>query len=246
MNQWLKEVLYGVIPGTCILCESGTRRNLDLCRACEKDLPWSSGQCYLCALPLGSTDTVCGPCILSPPLWSHCFTAFEYTSPLDHLIGEFKNNHKLLVGKVLASLLASAYAFYHHADEFPDLLLPVPLHKTKRRSRGYNQAAEIADVLADHCDIPVDHRLCRKVHETPQQKFLDAYTRKQNIKHAYQLHREISGVRVGLVDDVVTTGATATELTRILLKGGAASVDIIALARTLPPGQGPVERRAVW
>lgn len=245
MNRWLTEVLYSVIPGSCLLCEAATRRNIDLCRGCESDLPWLSGQCYRCALPLDSPDPLCGPCILAPPLWEHCFAAFEYTSPVDRLIGEFKNNHQLLVGKVLASLLASAFSFYHHAEDLPELLVPVPLHKTRLRSRGYNQAAEIADVLADHCDIPVDHRLCRKVRETPQQKSLDAGKRQQNLKKAYQLDHSIDGTRVAIVDDVVTTGATANELTRILLKGGAASVHIIALARTPRPDQGPVEARPV-
>ncbi|MEX2489864.1 MAG: ComF family protein [Pseudomonadales bacterium] len=245
MHPWLRRALYELIPGNCILCESRSYRNLDLCRACEQDLPWLTRQCYGCALPLASSITTCGACTVSPPPWEHCFAAFEYTWPIDHLIGEFKNNGQLLTGKILGSLLACAFAWYHPAAEFPDLLVPVPLHKDRLRQRGYNQATEIADVLATHCRIAINAGLCRKIRETPQQKLLDARTRQRNIKNAYQLDHHVTGVRVGVVDDVVTTGATARELTETLLKAGAASVVVIALARTPAPQQGPADRHPV-
>ncbi len=235
MNRWLKQALYGLIPGTCILCEARTRRNLDLCRDCERDLPWLTKQCYRCALPLASPDPVCGACISSPPPFEHCFAAFEYADPIDRLIREFKNNQQLLTGKVLASLLASAFSFYHHADDWPDLLVPVPLHRSRLRRRGYNQAAEIADVIADQCNLHLDGQLCRKIRETQDQKTLDVHARRANIRGAWQLDRRVEGLRIALIDDVVTTGATASELAGLLLRGGAASVHVIALARTPRP-----------
>lgn len=231
MNRWINELLYALIPGTCILCRDRTRRNMDLCPACEEKLPWLGTRCIRCAVPLSPPDSICGPCLEAPPLWHHCFAAFRYEPPMDRLIGEFKNRQQLVTGKVLATLLACAWDF-QQAEPSPDLLVPVPLHKSRLRRRGYNQAAEIADVLADHCRLPIDNHLCRKIHETTDQKTLDARTRMQNLKNAYQLDHDIPGVHVGLVDDVMTTGATAHELTRLLLRAGAASVQVIVLART--------------
>ena len=233
VNRWLTSLLYGLIPGTCILCEERTRRRLDLCRACENELPRLAERCHRCALPLAGHVEQCGACLVSPPPWERCFAAFEYRWPIDRLILEFKNNGQLLTGKVLASLLATA--FERHDVRLPELLVPIPLHKSKLRQRGYNQASEIADVLADRWRLPVDNRLCRKIRETREQKALDAADRRRNVKGAFQLGKTVDNLHVALVDDVLTTGATAGELARVLRRGGAASVDIIVLARAASP-----------
>ncbi|MBD3648812.1 MAG: ComF family protein, partial [Pseudomonadales bacterium] len=145
---------------------------------------------------------------------------------MDQLIGEFKNAHHLVTGKVLGTLLAHAWTS-DPREPRPCTTVPAPLPTHRLRKRGYNQATEIADVLGDHCHLPVDNRLCRKLHETTDQKTLDAHSRMQNLKGVYQLDHPIPDIHIGLVDDVMTTGTTAHELTRLLLHGGAASVQVI-------------------
>jgi len=149
---------------------------------------------------------------------------------MDRLIGQFKNRHRILVGKVLARVVSQAYG--EAADCLPDLLLPVPLHPGRLRQRGHNQAAEIAAVLAERTGSPVDDGLCRRIRNAPAQKTLNAASRRQNLRQAFALRRELDGERIGIVDDVVTTGATVGEISRLLLSAGAGSVEVIALART--------------
>jgi len=113
-----------------------------------------------------------------------------------------------------------------------DLIVPVPLHWRRRWTRGFNQTELIADQLGAALSTPVAMRALRRTKATTAQQRLDARTRARNLRGAFTLHQPVAGLRVALVDDVVTTGATATELTKLLLKGGATTVELWALART--------------
>jgi len=101
--------------------------------------------------------------------------------------------------------------------------------------RGFNQASEIANAIMHQTGIPIDAQLCQRVIQSPPQKGLSAAARLRNIKHAFQLTRPLRGERLAIIDDVLTTGATVSELTRSALHGGADSVEVITLARTPRP-----------
>lgn len=245
MEEWLNTLLFALVPGTCILCGARTGRHFDLCAACEYDLPRVRHPCEQCGLPLGSaTGTaagtmagteapLCGQCLVSPPVFTRCFAPFVYTWPIDKLINDFKNHNHIILGKMLAHAMARAYVADTWPDHLPDTLLPVPLHKRRLRARGFNQSLEIAEVLADTSNARLDNRLCRRVIDVAQQKSLNARQRKQNLGGAFVLDRIPEGEHIAIVDDVVTTGATVSEIGRLLLSHGALRVDVIALARTL-------------
>jgi ComF family protein len=114
----------------------------------------------------------------------------------------------------------------------PDLILPVPLHRQRLRVRGFNQSLEIARPIGRHFGIPVTSRLCRRVRATPAQTGLDRKTRRKNLRQAFQLNGGVQGQAIALLDDVVTTGSTVTELARLLKRSGASRVDVWAVART--------------
>lgn len=112
-----------------------------------------------------------------------------------------------------------------------DLIVPVPLHRQRLRQRSYNQALLLAREIAGHRGGEVEKKLLRKVRETVPQHDLSACARKSNLAGAFQLTRELSGQKVLLVDDVMTTGATVDMCSRVLLRGGAAEVIVAVLAR---------------
>ncbi|HIG39989.1 MAG: ComF family protein [bacterium] len=230
MNDWLNRILYELLPGKCILCLKNTDRLIDLCLDCELDLPRITNPCWQCGLTIPQGQEICGSCLLHPPPFSHCFSAFAYTAPVDRLINQFKNHQKIIVGKVLAQVMCQEYMQRHLV--LPDSWLPVPLHKNRLKSRGFNQALEIAEVLADTTHIPVESRIARRIKYTDDQKSLSAKQRARNIKNVFVIDQHLNGRSVGIVDDVVTTASTITELSRLLLDNGATDVQIVCLART--------------
>jgi ComF family protein len=138
---------------------------------------------------------------------------------------KFKRQQELarLFGELLAASLT--------ATPLPDCLVPVPLHPSRYRTRGFNQALEIARPLADRLKLPLCPNLCRRVRPTPPQRLLDAQTRRQNLRGAFQATADLSGCRIALVDDVLTTGATADALAAVLKQAGAKQVEVWVLAR---------------
>ncbi len=230
MSDWLNRILYGLLPGKCILCTTDTDRYLDLCIDCELDLPTIANPCWQCGLNIPRGQEICGSCMLNPPPFSHCFSSFEYSAPIDNLIVKFKNHQQIILGKVLAKVMSQQYLRHHLV--FPDSWLPVPLHKSKLKSRGFNQALEIAEVLGDTTNIPVNSRLCRRIRNTEDQKSLTAAQRAANIKNVFVIDQPLNGESVGIVDDVVTTASTVSELSRLLLDHGATEVQVVCLART--------------
>ena len=120
----------------------------------------------------------------------------------------------------------------------PALLLPVPLADKRQRQRGFNQAGLLAQWLSALLQLPQQAHWLQRIVDTPAQQQLDAATRKRNLRQAFALSADsqISGLHVALVDDVLTTGATAESLARLLKKAGAARVDVYCLARTPKPG----------
>jgi ComF family protein len=155
------------------------------------------------------------------------------------LITRFKHSAKWPFGRLLADLLAQY--LQHRFDEDlnrPDALVPVPLATKRLRQRGFNQAAMLARWLGGHLDIPCDETLLLRTQDTSAQQDLNAEARKKNLRNAFALipGAQIKGRHLALVDDVLTTGATAQALARLLMHAGAARVDVYCLARTPKPG----------
>jgi ComF family protein len=224
VNNWLARLL----PARCLLCgmdapESG------LCPDCIGELPLVRHPCPLCALPLPTLETLaCGSCLNDPPAWRRCVSAMLYAAPADKLIAGLKFRHQLPVASSLAQRLASQIG----SAPGVDLIIPVPLHWRRRWQRGFNQADVIANELARLLDIKSNCGALRRLRATPAQQTLSAAARKRNLRDAFTLNADVTGLRIALVDDVVTTGSTASEIARLLLQAGAASVEVWCLART--------------
>ncbi|MDH5737766.1 MAG: ComF family protein [Gammaproteobacteria bacterium] len=239
MNRWLKEWSYKFLPGSCLLCGAESGRKLDLCYFCESDLPWIRNACRHCAAPIREFGGICPHCLKSPPPWREIICPFLYQPPLDYLIKKFKFDQHLVSGHVLGMLLALYIKLYYQKSSppldrrsFPDLIIPVPLHKIRLKERGYNQCLELGICVSDQLGIPVDNRCIRRVRDTHPQQQLARKARLGNVRAAFAIDRPVQGCNVALLDDVITTGSTLAEVTRLLIQEGARRVDVYALAKT--------------
>ncbi|POA40459.1 ComF family protein [Pseudomonas sp. GW456-12-1-14-TSB6] len=229
---WLKN------KHNCLLCDEPADAQIPICTACETDLPWLGDQCLTCALPLAAGLT-CGGCLQEPPAFEQVAVPWIYGFPVDTLITRFKHNAKWPLGHLLADVLGE---FLQHRFEEdlsrPDALLPVPLAPKRLRQRGFNQAAMLAQWLGKSLDLPCEEHCLLRVQDTDAQQALNAKARKRNLRNAFALSpdAQVKGRHLALVDDVLTTGATAQALARLLMDAGAARVDVYCLARTPKPG----------
>jgi len=223
----------------CLLCDEPADAEMPICVACETELPWLGEHCVTCALPLVAAGLTCGECLLEPPAFEQVVAPWLYGFPVDSLITRFKHNAKWPFGHLLADVLGQN--LQHRFDEGlprPEALLPVPLAGKRLRRRGFNQAAMLARWLSQSLDLPCEEQVLRRVKETDAQQDLDAKARKRNLRNAFNLmpDAQIKDRHLALVDDVLTTGATAQALARLLMNAGAARVDVYCLARTPKPG----------
>ncbi|RON42839.1 amidophosphoribosyltransferase [Pseudomonas frederiksbergensis] len=230
---WLKNKQF------CLLCGEIADHTTPICTACETELPWLGDHCQTCALPLPASGLTCGHCLQQPPAFERVAAPWVYSFPVDTLITRFKHSAKWPFGRLLGELLAQFLQHRFDEDlERPDTLVPVPLATKRLRQRGFNQAAMLARWLSESLDIPCDETLLLRIQDTSAQQELKAEARKRNLRNAFALApgASVIGRHLALVDDVLTTGATAQTLARLLMDAGAARVDVYCLARTPKPG----------
>lgn len=220
---WLQQLL----SRRCVLCDAPTTGGWS-CAGCESELPWlPPARCAVCAVPLAS-GTICGACLDRPPAFDRVLAVFAYDFPVAALIHAFKYGGRLGLAPALGEVLAAGGA------PAADVLVPMPLAPRRLRERGFNQALELARFASRRHGIPILASACRRVADTPPQAALPWRERARNVRRAFVCDAALSGLRVAVVDDVVTTGATLNEIARSLRNAGAVSVVGWVLARTLP------------
>jgi ComF family protein len=218
--------------GPCLLCglAGAEPHAANLCAACAAGLPRIGHHCPHCGLPLPASHP-CGHCLLDPPPYLRCIAPLRYEAPVAQLIAHFKFSGQLACGRLLCDELLRR--LHREPDLGATLIVPVPLHWRRRWTRGFNQAEIIGDELSRALRIPLEVDLLARSRPTPPQQSLSARQRRHNLSAAFNLHGPVpAGQDVALVDDVVTTGATAAEIARLLLAAGVRSVQVWCLART--------------
>jgi len=220
-----------MFKANCLLCNDKTVNQLALCSKCYADLPWNNSRCKVCALPLTEEQKTCPYCANLKFSFNQVFSAFSYIFPIDILVKDFKNNAKFYIGKTLTLCLID----YLRRNNFnyPDILIPVASSNKAMLERGFSQTILIAKIMARHLKIPMlkNALICDKNHA---QKQLDALSRKANLANAFRLNGKFNfnNQHIGLIDDVLTTGATADVISHLLLNNGAKYVDVYCIART--------------
>lgn len=231
-----------VLPaGDCLLC----RRPAEcpgLCRLCLLDLErlrLPHHVCSHCALPLNTATGLCGNCLRLPPDFSASVMPFCYYYPVDYLVGQFKYAGCSVSARLLCHLLGEhLQGFYrtHPQIPLPELVLSTPLYWRRQFSRGFNQSELLARHACRRMGLTYQRHLLRRNRATRPQQGLSRRDRSANVKGAFTVANKyrplLAGKRVAVVDDVVTTATTVREVSRVLVKAGAADVHIWALART--------------
>ncbi len=215
------------LPEPCMLCAA--RLSIEgLCAACREDLPrLPVPHCPVCAIPT-ATAGICGRCLKRTPRFDAVTAAFVYTFPVDRLIARLKFGHTLAVSRVLGREMCTALAH----EPRPDFVLPMPLSRERLRERGFNQAMEIARVLATNLEIPLVSDACERRRHTLPQMRLPLTQRRANLRNAFRCTPNLKGAHIAVVDDVMTSGATLDELARTLKRAGASRVTGWVVART--------------
>ncbi|MGI9309419.1 MAG: double zinc ribbon domain-containing protein [Gammaproteobacteria bacterium] len=220
----------------CLLCGMGSAQAA-ICDACEVDLRWSIDVCRRCSLPLPDDwkGSVCGRCILNPPVFSACVSACSYQYPVNRLIARYKYGAQDWLARGLSMLLTNRLRdlFSQHELPRPDVIVPVPLHHQRMRQRGFNQAYALARLVAKDLGLPLANNLCVRQLATREQTGLSEHERRSNLRGAFALRKIIAYQQPAIIDDVITTGSTVSELARVLLDGGAQSVQCWSVARAV-------------
>ena len=236
-RQWVTAALDLVFPPLCPVCDGilDAGRRDPLCGACWEGFeriapPW----CRCCGAPLG-IEGLCGACRSRRPRFAYARAAVLYGGLVREAIHAFKFGGRRGLATPLGDLLAELVGLSALPGALPDALVPVPLHPRRARERGYDQALLLARRLERALGVPVVADALRRAVPTQPQTDLDAAARRRNVRDAFVVSRpeRITGRHVVLVDDVLTTGATAGECARSLYRAGAAAVGVLTVARAL-------------
>jgi ComF family protein len=221
------------LPQRCELCAAASGGEL-VCAACQRSLPRLGPACTVCALPTPDGE-VCGQCLAHPPPFAATVAAFAYAFPVDRLMHALKYHGRLTLSEWSATALVAEHERRRGSPRLPDLFAALPLAIERQRERGYNQAFEIARVLAQRLRVPLARDGASRVRTGPPQAALPWSERAKNVRGAFACELDLAGLTVAVVDDVMTTGASLSEFARVLRAAGAVRVENWVVARTLPP-----------
>ncbi len=238
VKQLFHALLDVILPPICHICHSfiPNAGTLHICQTCHDRLPLVSlPLCTLCGIPFSGTgnDHRCGACTLQPPHFDSARAHFLYEGPIRDLIHAFKYNRKTHLRYPLALLVLEGISGVI-ADHDPNLIVPVPLHRSRLRQRGFNQAVLLGRVLSRHLALPMAPAALVRTRATEPQIELSAAERRANVRGAFAVKEpeRIAGKSILLLDDVMTTGSTMDECAKELKKAGASAVIAVTIART--------------
>jgi len=229
--NWLNIIQNYLLPPTCILCGNPGMAELDLCEPCYRHLPKHNKGCIQCADTIDTADptaTHCQRCLKLNPAFDKTYAPFVHQGATRHLITSLKFSAHYKNARLLGSLLAD---YLQTNADLPELILPIPLHKSRYYQRGFNQSIEIAKTVAQKLAIPLDLHSCVRHRDTGHQAALSAEKRRHNMKNAFSMIKPITAQHVAIIDDVMTTGSTVHELASVLKKSGVKKVDVWVCTR---------------
>ncbi len=213
----------------CVLCASVGNED-PICKRCMDLLPWNHCYCECCGQPVAALQppgVVCADCQRNCPRFHRARAPLRYAFPVDTALKALKFKRQLMYAPAFARLLLPTLD-----DEFPnvDALIPVPLHRVRHAIRGFNQAVELAKLLATHSGLPINHQT-RRIRSTATQAGLSADARRRNLRHAFEVRGALQSRYPLIIDDVMTTGATCDDLAAALTAAGAQRVGVLTVAR---------------
>ncbi|MCQ7058194.1 MULTISPECIES: DNA utilization protein GntX [Citrobacter] len=224
------------VPGLCWLCRMPlTLGHWGICSVCTRATRRHINLCPQCGMPAAHTAIPCGRCLQKPPPWQRLVTVNDYVPPLSNLIHQLKFSRRSEIATALSRLLLLDVLLARRTSglPLPDRIVSVPLWQRRHWRRGFNQSDLLCRPLAHWLGCDWDSQAITRVRATATQHHLSARLRKRNLKNAFRLELPVQGLHMVVVDDVVTTGSTVAEIAQLLLRNGAATVQVWCLCRTL-------------
>lgn len=231
----LKSALVKLHFYRCVGCNAPSDRPCDLCSICLSLFPPIENACDRCAEPLFASagNLLCARCLTTSPGFDKIYALWRYEGVVPHFIRQLKFHRRLAIAHVLGKQLAlSIQTHYQAVSTIPDAILPVPLHKARLRSRGFNQALELAKASAKALNRPLLTKHCIRIRNTKEQAQLPIEARGKNLRNAFFITKPLHIKHVVIIDDVVTTTHTVNALSTLLKKQGVSRVDVWCCART--------------
>ncbi len=225
-RKMIDSVLNFLFPVACIICGLPVleRRHSSVCPACWNTLePVPQPICPRCGAPEAAIEDRCIHCRTGGTVFDFARSAVLFNDTAREIVHHLKYSDRVSLANPIGMRLRQTLKEGFEGR----LVIPVPLHRSRERERGYNQAELIAVTLG----LPVASRLIRRRKKTPTQTGLSRSQRAHNLSAAFELRADVDGMTVILVDDVLTTGATMNELSRVLKRGGASRVEVLTFAR---------------
>jgi ComF family protein len=236
----IDSLLNFIFPVACILCGTPVldRRNSAVCPDCWTSLsPITPPFCLRCGMPAIAIEGACGRCRAEENLFDLARSAVFFNDSAREIVHRLKYSDRVSLARPIGKLLREIMGSEGFSGE---MVVPVPLHRTRQRERGFNQA----ELIARELGIPLATQLVRRRKKTATQTGLSRSERAKNLSAAFEVQGNVQGLRIILVDDVLTTGATVNAMTRSLKRAGAERVEVLTFARVpdaISPPQEPWE-----
>lgn len=235
IGQWLIECIY---PPCCPFCDQVLQkkeRAYGLCRGCQKELVYITNNfCAKCGKRIASgQEELCMDCVRQKHMYDQARSVFSYQGRTREALYRFKKKNRREYAEYFGTEICRMRRRWILSLQV-DLLIPVPMHPSNVRMRGYNQAQLLAEVMGRELDLPVSCQILQKTGRTQEQKELDRKQRRKNLEHAFAVPAEnrnvLQGKNILLVDDIYTTGATADAAAKVLKQAGVAYVYVVTVA----------------
>jgi len=232
-----------LFPPSCLVCSNKlnvrkplsrskhelTKLTSSICDTCQQKLPYLENACRRCALEIPPNTDLCGNCLTNPPPFDETVCVFNYAQPIDQWIHKLKYDEQLMYADVLARFIAQ------HAMELqlppPEIIIAVPSHPKRLAERGFNHSELIAKRISKLLNMQYEPNLIKKCRHTPPQASLSRAQRLKNHTGTYKMTGKTRVSSVAIIDDVVTTGATTTEISKILKRNGVNYIQVWSFAR---------------
>jgi ComF family protein len=218
-----------LFPSRCLICSGQDLVRHGVCGQCRSRIQKINGPtCEICGKAVGMPG-ICLECQVDPPPYNRLLSVCRYEGLIRDVIHRFKYRKSTVFKKFLAEIIFEALS---GMEASPDILTFVPLHWSRMIRRGYNQSALIARELSGYMGMGVRYGILRKTRNTQSQVGLEKKERERNLRSAFSA-RDVEGKSVMVVDDVITTGQTAREVSKALKRAGASQIIFVSIGRTV-------------